>query len=169
MVAKVEEYLTVATGLSHPQFLQLFTPEFNDVHARLRRIRLDVLNKMRKLSAGGQPFSLEGQVYQDTIRFWGWIVNLKVWVYTSRNHSRQLAKRLGLEKAAPKSLTLEQANRKLSQAYSSYYKIQQSLPSKRFEFQRGLIEADKDKPIKLIPAQIKRERHQQICGKNQTK
>ena len=89
-------------------------------------------------------------------------------VLTIKNTLQVLAKWLKFSLDTPKQLILEQAKTKLTNSYQAYFKARQTFPPWREEFQMGLIKAlakDKDRPIAQTEAQMKRENHQQIIGR----
>ena len=80
-----------------------------------------------------------------------------------------IAKRVKISLQLPKTITLEQANAKLTLAYQAYFKARPEFPKWRQEFQVGLIEAvaeDTGQTAKQIKAQMKREKHQRVMGNN---
>ena len=82
---------------------------------------------------------------------------------------RLIAKRDKISLQLPKTITLEQANAKLTLVYQAYFKARPEFPKWRQEFQIGLIKAvaeDTGRTVKQIKARIKRVKHQRVMGNN---
>ena len=79
-----------------------------DLYERLHRLttqlRRRVEASLRTLFAGGVDFSPRGQVYRDTIDFWGRLIKTRSGVSTGFTHLRRLARRLHLQHALQSSL-----------------------------------------------------------------
>ena len=69
LAVKAKLFANVSSGLSHKEFLFTFFHKFNAFHFKTWQIRGKVADKMRKIYAGSQDFSRQGQVFQDTIEF----------------------------------------------------------------------------------------------------
>ena len=156
-------------GITNEAFLKTFKPKIDALHTTTRNIKLKVAADLRKIYAGGQDFSPKAQAFRDTIEFWRRIVKRKQGVLTSRTALRLIAKRVDISLKLPKSMTLEQADEKLTLAYRAYFKAKPEFPTWREEFQIGLIEAiaeDTGTTVKQIKARMKREKHQRVMGNN---
>ena len=94
LAKKVELFTNGSSGMTHAKFLSIFSPKFNAFHFKTRWIWQKVADKMRKIYAGSQDFSPQGQVLRDTIDFWKSILKRKRGVMTSRAAMQKLAKRL---------------------------------------------------------------------------
>ena len=75
-----------------------------------------VAANLRKVYTGGQDFSPKAQSFRDTIEFWRHIVRRKQGVLTSRTALQLIVKRVKILLQLPKTMTLEQANAKLTMA-----------------------------------------------------
>lgn len=116
-----------------------------------------MVDKMRKIYAGGQDFPSQAQVYRNIIEFWKKVIKRKQAVLKSQAALRALDKQLKIPITTQKRMTEETAKHKLKTAYQAYFHARPNLPKWREEFQVGLVQAlasDWDKSPKVILALI---------------
>ena len=128
LACRESEFKKGTACITYKEFLNIFHPKMEALHITTRKIKKTVATDLQKIYAGGQDFSPKAQTFKDTIEFWKRIVRRKQGVLTSRTALQLIAKKIKISLQLPKTMTLEQADAKLTMAYRAYFKAQPEFP-----------------------------------------